>query len=395
MPESPNYPPPPGRHGAPISPVMPAPSRPEATVSRQRPPSSFDFSPVLPETVDAPHGHSLKKKFGAIAVAGLATLGAFGAFKTGQGSEEVQPVTTSQEASTADTSVERARSIIELHYEESKAVEQSTPFAMVSEPGKERVAQQEQATMTKILESHQAEFMTATQLSSGIKVNLYTSKLDDKREPLSVDVRALDVMVNELISQAGTIENSPISNQIEEIQALAAKGQIKLKLDVVLVSDEKLCLTRPDAGDSAGQQQLAEKTDLMVKQGRCSGGVNGRAFQEDPSAPSLNQFVMALDNGEGFAKSYYSPELIDQDKILPPDQMTAVTISHEFGHALVGLTNQNGVLGANADSEHEQFVNPLESKMFGYYCDLSADPSNNVELITPVHVENVPAIAGK
>lgn len=340
-----------------------------------------------PEVSQTPKGLNGREKLGALGLAALAAASGFVGYKTLQDDGAViRETTTAYQLESLSADMEEANRLIAEYYQASEVVEQGTPFGPISAPGREKVTAEEQKIIDGLLEKHQAEFITAVQLSSGLKINIYKSGLDDKQEPLEVDIRALDIMVNEVIKQAGEVENSPVQKQMELLQKQAAKGKVNLKIDMMLVSDESLCLENPANRneDLLSSQTLVEKA-LTRDITRCGGGVNSRVQMTDQGAYSLNQFIMALDMGVGMPRGYYSPEVVEKGQSLAPGQKTAVTISHELGHAFVGITDQNAVLGS--EREHNEFVYPLESQMYAYYCDLGAIRDSNVELITPVQIE--------
>jgi hypothetical protein len=257
----------------------------------------------------------------------------------------------------------------------------------------ELAAEHRDKTIDALLEKHQAEFKVAAKLSSGIRVNIYGSKLDSPSEPLDIDPRALDVMMNELIDRAATVEGNPAHNEIKELQAKAAKGELNMKLSLMMVSDERLCiagkLTEDGNAIERGSDQLINPKEEKVLKCQAAGlnyrtsgsKVNGKVI----SSPDYNQFVMALDSGPGRPTEVYSPEAKKRNITLDPDQQAAVVASHEIAHALFGATNMNGQL--SGEDEHTKFVFPVQSKMYEYYCDLKGNKDVKIQQATPFHVD--------
>lgn len=341
---------------------------------------------------------SLKKKVGAVALGLLVSVGAFTGFRASHDtSSETQAAPTAQIADngvapTISQPTERVKSSLEQRYADTKIEIQDHPFAPIETPGHPYASSLEQKSIDKILKRQQGEFVTAAKLSSGVRVNMYRSGLDDKQEPLTVDMRAMDMLVTETINHAGNIDGSPVNAQIKELQAKAARGELDLKLDIMIVSDEKLCLAVPKDATATqeAEQTLAPKDQIMKSTTQeCFGGIDDRlSLANDPTA-ALNQFIMVIDMGSGHPHDYFDADVKATDQVLTPDQTAAVTTSHELAHALFGATDQNGVF--NMDQEHALFVNHVESRMFGFFVDLN-NQKQPTSVITPEHVDDPPVV---
>ncbi|GMU77321.1 MAG: hypothetical protein AMXMBFR46_01220 [Acidimicrobiia bacterium] len=233
-----------------------------------------------------------------------------------------------------------------------------------------------------VLAKYEAVFERAVELSSGVRINFFTSKLDRDPEPLRMDDRALDVLMSKLIAATDDIADNPAAAQTARIRRLARRGRVELVWNVIAISDERQCLvSNPLSADVAPLVSSADSGES------CVAGLNFTGTPEKYVAVS-NQVVVLLDTGRWGAQfanelpEYYENQDLRAPQRLGPDQWMALTIVHEAGHALLGLTGLSGTL--TEDEEHELFVEPLESELYDYFCGL---PKRSFKYLSPLHVD--------
>ncbi len=251
--------------------------------------------------------------------------------------------------------------------------------------------ERDEAVVKSQLEHYQAEFNMAVRTSQGIMFNIYTSKLDDKTEPLEIDPRALDVLITKVLDIGATLEGNPITSDIAVMRQKAMRGQLNLRLSLVLVSDERLCLV--DSETPGVDKVLVRPPERQ----QCSAiGINVRAAE--PHEPTNNQFLVVLDSGTSRTTT---------GDPLPPDLGIALTVAHEVAHGLAGASSKNGTEELSSDqvidgkqvkgTEHSHFVEPVQAKLQAYLQGLiEADQStaesqagkHRIAYLKPVHVDH-------
>jgi hypothetical protein len=231
------------------------------------------------------------------------------------------------------------------------------------------------------LEKLSAEFQFATKLSSGIEINFYKSAQDDKKEPLEVDVKALDVLMNQIIANAAETDYKTAAADMKELKRKAENGELGIRLSIVVVSDESLCLPE----DQSSPDQLVER-DIKAQSTNC--GAIGENYRVSNMGPTNNQLITVVDPGAFGPQPYYDQDLQAYQEGVTANFGINTTFAHEAAHALFGATPQNGTL--NADDEHHLFVHGQEAMMFGKMVELQkvvgAD-NTKAAYITPFTVE--------
>jgi hypothetical protein len=322
----------------------------------------------------------LRRNIGRLALVGITSLGVVGG-TAGLDAEPVHAaasyeyVMKDRAPSKPGREAKPAVSAEKKQYQEARVQVFDTPFVIESGASSEKTVS-EKFMIEPALAAHQAEFQTAVQLSSGIKINFYRSALDDQTEPAEIDPKALEVLVNQLIKEAASIPNNPYAAAVAELQTKAATGGIDLRLSFLLVSDESKCL------DSSSTSRYLE----MVQRNATSCSNGGATFRYQKSIPATNQFIVVADVASTYKPDYmydyYAAHPEQKFNSLTPSKTFTLIAAHEITHALIYNTSQNGLL--SAEEEHAQFTDPLEAQIYEYMASLN---KQDAKYVTPFFVD--------
>lgn len=121
------------------------------------------------------------------------------------------------------------------------------------------------------IKENQAEFVTALQLRSGLKVNFYQSRFKGEQGKFTIDPEGVDALVTRVFEHMDDVQQSYLtSEQVMTLQLKAATGGYDNELVTVILSNNSLlCSTDRDgtplgyAYDSDGKCQVAGTTQFM------------------------------------------------------------------------------------------------------------------------------------
>jgi len=295
------------------------------------------------------------------------------------------PVTVagSQGAPAEPTAVDRRdapHGFARHEYRRSQLVIRHRPFKATQTPAN---VGSEMLSVRPTLKKYKAVFQGAVELSSGVRINFYRSRLDKPGEPLVIDYRALDVLINETIRAAGDLGESPAATQVAELQRLATQGRLELLWNIVAISDETKCINDERFSEPHARPFIPRSDPSDT----CTTGMNAGYGVKYLSVS--NQIGVLLDVGRSDSRSslefpeYYELQGQRRARRLGPDQWMALTTAHEAAHALFALTGMAQVL--SPDDEHDQFVHPIESAI---YTRLSSLPKQSFKYVSPLHVDS-------
>ncbi len=255
--------------------------------------------------------------------------------------------------------------------------EDSPEYERLSDEYNETFAvEQDVEVSNALLEAADANYRFSVRTRSGLKFNFYQPV--EETDPLSVDPRAFDVLVDLTLLLASNQVGSQAEGVARDLYAAGQRGGLTGIVNLLVSTTPGTCVELQDVippvsavvEDATGKEQVVTYScDVVGTTQRAQGRRN-----------SIQSIVIA-GSGMEYPQQTYEGEYSGR---LGVNASQTVTLAHELGHSFLGMTNK-GLYIDDPEKEHTDFVNGIEEDIFALFCEIAQEE-------TEPSVEPIPGV---